>query len=253
MSIGQVQSVLRGNVLVAEDNPSNQVLIELILKRFNLVSVLAEDGLKALEKFKAEKFDIILMDIMMPNMNGYEATAAIREIDKDIPIVAVTANAMKGDREKCLAAGCTDYISKPVTRDKLQEVLSKYLITEESEDILQGECVVSTQAEQGPIVSELADDPDLYVVADMFVERLCEVLDKLQFAIDSNDLQAMRELLHELKGSGGSAGYPIITEKSRFVESLILEDKIEELADAIPNFINLCKRVEPPSKMAEKN
>ena len=253
MSIGQVKLVLRGNVLVAEDNPSNQMLIELILKRFNLVSVLAEDGLKALEKFKAEKFDIILMDIMMPNMNGYEATAAIREIDKDIPIVAVTANAMKGDREKCLATGCTDYVTKPVTRDKLQEVLSKYLITEESENILQGECVVSAQAEQGPIVSELADDSDLYIVADMFVERLCEILDKLQFAIDSDDLQSMRELLHELKGSGGSAGYPIITEQARFVESLILDDKIEELADAIPNFINLCKRVESPSKMVEKS
>lgn len=253
MSTGQVQLVFKGNVLVAEDNPSNQMLIELILKRLNLTTVLAEDGLKALEKFKAEKFDIVLMDIMMPNMNGYEATAAIREMDKDIPIVAVTANAMKGDREKCLAAGCNDYLSKPVTRDKLQEMLAKYLVAEECQNASEGQGAVSSQGGQGPIVSELANDPDLYVVADMFVERLFEILEKFQFAIDSNDLQAMRELLHELKGSGGSAGYSIITERSQALESLILDDKIEELADSIPDFIKLCKRVESPSKMAEKN
>ncbi|MBN1817073.1 MAG: CBS domain-containing protein [Sedimentisphaerales bacterium] len=114
-------------VLVAEDNPANQMLIDLLLRRAGLDAVLVGDGQEAVEKAASEDFDLILMDIQMPRMNGYEATRELRRNGFEKPIVAVTAHAMVGDAEKCLEAGCNNYISKPIKRDVFYSVLAKYL------------------------------------------------------------------------------------------------------------------------------
>jgi signal transduction histidine kinase/ActR/RegA family two-component response regulator len=126
-------STYHGKVLVAEDNRSNQALIKLLLKKLGLEPVLVEDGQAAVEKAQSEEFDLILMDIQMPIMTGYEATKLIRKNGYMTPIVALTANAMKEDQAKCLQAGCDDYLSKPINRDKLHEVLGKYLISDTHE------------------------------------------------------------------------------------------------------------------------
>ena len=117
-----------GRILVVEDNPTNQLLVETLLAKLGLQFVLACDGVEAVEKAAAEFFDLILMDIQMPNMNGYQAAEALRKKGIETPIVALTAHAMEGDRQKCLDAGCDDYLSKPVNRNKLMGMLDKYLI-----------------------------------------------------------------------------------------------------------------------------
>ncbi|MBN1125981.1 MAG: CBS domain-containing protein [Sedimentisphaerales bacterium] len=114
-------------VLVAEDNPANQMLIDLLLRRAGLESILVGDGQEAVEKAASEDFDLILMDIQMPRMNGYEATRELRRNGFEKPIIAVTAHAMVGDAEKCLEAGCNNYISKPVKRDVFYTILAKYV------------------------------------------------------------------------------------------------------------------------------
>jgi CheY-like chemotaxis protein len=114
-------------VLVAEDTLTNQVLIELLLKRLGLEVTIAADGKQAVDKALSGDFDLILMDIQMPNMNGHEATRALREKGLATPIVALTAHAMKGDDEKCIESGCDDYLSKPIDRPKLLAVISKHL------------------------------------------------------------------------------------------------------------------------------
>jgi len=124
------QHEFSGCVLVAEDVKTNQVLIKTLLKRMGLEVTIAKDGNEAVEKALANKFDLILMDIMMPYMNGYEATKALRKQDITTPIIALTANAMKGDEQKCINAGCDDYLSKPVDRTELLEKLQKYLQAE---------------------------------------------------------------------------------------------------------------------------
>ena len=110
---------------MAEDNHVNQVLaVRLLEKRGHHVQV-AGDGREALEKLKAADFDLVLMDVQMPVMGGFEATAAVRELEKGtgkhIPIVALTARSMKGDRERCLAAGMDGYIGKPIHSEELFE------------------------------------------------------------------------------------------------------------------------------------
>ena len=136
-----VRQQFKGDILVAEDNEINQDLILLTLEAFGLSVTLADDGLKAVKLATNCRFDLILMDMQMPNMNGYEATQRLREQGSNIPVVALTANAMKGDQEKCLAAGCNDYLSKPIDEADLCDTLRKYLLRS---DTLSGDDAVET-------------------------------------------------------------------------------------------------------------
>ena len=116
-----------GRVLVAEDNISNQKLSKALLDRMGFEVVICENGEEALEKACSESFDIILMDMQMPVMNGYQATSVLRQKNVTTPIIAVTAHAMKGDVAKCIKAGCDNYLAKPICFDSLHDMLGKYL------------------------------------------------------------------------------------------------------------------------------
>jgi len=118
---------IEARILVAEDNPSNQMLVELMLKKAGCEPVLVSNGLEAIEKIKSEDFDMVLMDMHMPELDGYEATRRLRREGFTLPIVALTANAMKGDEQKCREAGCDDYIAKPVKLKQLYEVITRHL------------------------------------------------------------------------------------------------------------------------------
>ena len=118
------------SVLVVEDNPVNQKVVCHMLRKMGFTVELADDGRAGVEMLGEGAFDAVLMDCQMPVMDGYEATRAIRGLDDEvsrIPIIALTANAMDGDREKCLAAGMDDYLSKPAKADQLREVLNKWI------------------------------------------------------------------------------------------------------------------------------
>ncbi|GAI80923.1 unnamed protein product, partial [marine sediment metagenome] len=116
-----------GKVLVVEDDSVNQKTILAMLKKVGLETDVANDGEQAVQKATDGHFDLVLMDMHMPNMNGYEATKALRKKGFTIPIVALTASVMKSDADRCLAAGCDHYLPKPIDREKLFETLGKYL------------------------------------------------------------------------------------------------------------------------------
>ncbi len=116
------------SVLIVEDNPMNQKLATAVLGRMGYRSEVAENGIKALEKLKAKKYDLILMDIQMPEMDGYETTRQIRTVLKlEVPIVAMTAHALVGEREHCLQVGMNDFVSKPFQMNDLYKVVRKML------------------------------------------------------------------------------------------------------------------------------
>jgi two-component system sensor histidine kinase/response regulator len=114
---------LRSRVLLAEDNTVNQTLAVRLLEKRGYSVIVASDGRAAVEAFEKDQFDVVLMDIQMPGMDGFEATAAIREKEKltggHIPIIAMTAHALKGDQERCLSAGMDSYLSKPIRTSEL--------------------------------------------------------------------------------------------------------------------------------------
>lgn len=114
-------------ILVAEDNPINQKLIQLVLENFGCETEIVSNGLEAFEKIQNNVYDVVLMDVQMPVMDGFEATKKIREtIKEDVKIIALTANAMKEDEAKCLSAGMDDYVAKPIDSGKLKEKLLKW-------------------------------------------------------------------------------------------------------------------------------
>ena len=118
---------MSGKILVAEDNPSNQKLISILLQKMGIDVTIVEDGQAAVDRAMGESYDLILMDMQMPNLNGYDATRQLRSCDCKTPIIAVTANAMMGDEEQCRAAGCDGYLSKPIDRSKLNAIISRYI------------------------------------------------------------------------------------------------------------------------------
>jgi len=122
-------SILR--VLLAEDNPVNQLLATRLLEKRGHRVVVAANGREALAALEKESYDLVLMDVQMPEMDGFEATAAIREKEKGSgihqPVIALTAHAMKGDRERCLAGGMDGYLSKPIRLQELDELLEAYV------------------------------------------------------------------------------------------------------------------------------
>ncbi len=120
-------------ILVAEDNEVNQIVVEQILLDAGHSYAIVENGRLALEQFKAERPDLVLMDVSMPEMNGLEATTAIREVEAAAgegmrtPIIGLTAHALQGDKEMCLEAGMDDYMPKPISPDALQTKIAEWL------------------------------------------------------------------------------------------------------------------------------
>ncbi len=146
-------------VLLVEDNEMNRILAKTILNNFNATTTEAENGVKAIELLKEKPFDIILMDIQMPIMGGFEATHFIRsELKLDIPIIALTANALKGEKEKCVEGGMNAYLSKPFREDELIKLMAKLLNLENIED-------------ETPDINELVDTSQ----KDKYIENTGEI------------------------------------------------------------------------------
>ena len=146
-------------MLLAEDNPVNQRVAARLLEKRGHVVVLAENGVRAIEEFQKQRFDLILMDVQMPVMDGVDATAAIRQNEKitggHIPIVAMTAHAMEGDRQRFLESGMDGYISKPVHSRELFETIESLLVPNSS---LAAEAPHTERVGSGEVVSPLGRD-----------------------------------------------------------------------------------------------
>ena len=118
---------LSGRVLVAEDAVSNQLLIKILLNKLGLHVTTVENGQRAVEEASQQSFDMIFMDIQMPGIDGYEATRLIRQKGITTPIIAVTANTSRGERDNCLQAGCDDYVPKPICNEVLIQAIRKHM------------------------------------------------------------------------------------------------------------------------------
>ena len=200
-------------VLVAEDNPVNQRVIVRLLEKYGHAVTVTGDGRQALQALDREAFDVVLMDVQMPEMDGFEATKAIRDREaggpRRTPIIAMTAHAMKGDRERCLAAGMDDYVSKPVQRSELQRVLdwaaglATVSVTTHTPAPRDSSPVLDRQA----AIERLGGDEELFgEVAAIFRTDSQTLLNEIRRAVKSGDAATVHRAAHGLKGAAGYVG-----------------------------------------------
>ncbi|HVC96555.1 MAG TPA: ATP-binding protein [Pirellulales bacterium] len=231
-----VATILSGRrVLLAEDGADNQYLISLHVRSAGASVELAENGRLAVEMALAAvadgwPFDLILMDMQMPELDGYRATAQLRRAGYGGPIVALTANAMSGDREKCLAHGCDGYMTKPIKKADLLRVAADHIDSQalpSAPNRAPAPVTIDTAASDAPLISSYADDPVMADAVRRFVDRLDGVLDELRLAAAANDLARLASLAHQLKGAAGGYGFDPIT-----AAAAVLERAAKEPADA---------------------
>lgn len=196
------------SILLAEDSSDNRMLFGAYLKSFNCTLDEAENGAIAVSKYLKHSYDIILMDVQMPEMDGYSATRAIREHEKDnnlsnIPIIALTAHAQKSDTEASLKAGCTRHVVKPVTKKVLVENISALTDAGASETVTTAKVYI---------------DSDIESLIPTFLDNRTTDIENLKNAIAHEDVAAIKKLGHILKGTGGGYGFDFITDIGRDIE-----------------------------------
>lgn len=242
---GQQPNKLSGRVLVAEDIISNQMLAKILLEKMGMEVTVVNDGAEAVDILASETFDIILMDIQMPKMNGYVATRLLRQKGINTPIIALTANAMKGDEQKCLDAGCDGYLSKPLRKDIFREMLLKYLAISKNDnaDAVQKEKTDVSLDDSAAITSNLSGDASLQPVIDVFIEELPELVTQITDACQELDFELLKGLTHQLKGASGSAGFMVLSKYVSNVEVTLANKEVKEMKNAIDKLGKLCRKV----------
>jgi two-component system, sensor histidine kinase and response regulator len=232
---------LRGfRILVVEDNPTNQEITVAILESAGIMSDTAVNGCEAVEKVISNKYDAILMDVQMPEMNGFQATQKIRRDLSltDLPIIAMTAHAMRGDEEKCMAAGMDGYVAKPVDQSRLFQLLWRLL--KNRRPVLEPKPLPSeteTEAEGSVLnIQELPDKvpgidirkaidslklhPEVYRnILSGFRKNSLDIVQSIRKAIEENDTDRIVALAHMLKGSGGNIGARDLEDAAKELEA----------------------------------
>jgi PAS domain S-box-containing protein len=190
-------------ILVAEDTPFNQTFILRLLEKNGFHTILVENGQQAVARFNTDPVDVVLMDVQMPEMDGFEATREIRKIETQkgghIPIIAMTAYATGGDRERCLAAGMDDYVSKPISAGKLFKAIEALMPLEESvqpADEKKG-CALNKDV----LIKSFKDDHNLFKeLVEIFVNDYPQMLTSLRESLKTTDAKTFSRTAHSLKG-----------------------------------------------------
>jgi PAS domain S-box-containing protein len=215
-------------VLLAEDNAVNRTLARKLLEKFGHTVVIAENGRQVLEALRRESVDLVLMDVQMPAMDGLEATAAIREKEKStgahLPIIALTAHAMKGDRERCLAAGADDYLTKPIHTPDLLAVLDRIrgIKTTPHPPAAPPPAAVSANSfDLAAALQRVEGDRELLEeLARLFAEECPKFLAGIRRAFDASDAHELARLAHTVKGSASNLGASAVTQSAIELEKL---------------------------------
>ncbi len=223
-------------VLLAEDNPTNQKLAVHFLQRLGLTPDIATNGLEVLSAFERQHYDLVLMDCHMPEMDGYEATRRLRQdrrLSGDVRIVALTAAAMTGDRDRCLAAGMDDYLTKPLRLEDLRLTLVRHLVTNRptsssglaaaTHGVAGKEANTAAHLDHSALAEIIGDDAIhgrklLVELLDLFLRGSPEQLARMAAQCRDKQFEALRETAHSLKGSSATLGAGRLAQLCRRLE-----------------------------------
>jgi PAS domain S-box-containing protein len=250
---------LDGRVLLVEDGADNQRLLRMQLGDAGASVTSALDGRSAVDLAAKRPFDLILMDMQMPVMDGYAATTELRRRGLTTPIIALTAFAMAEDRDKCLAAGCSGYLSKPVDEEKLlravQECLGKHRPLAFS-DVAEAGVVGSTpppsdadasiyKTDFSRIESSHSANPRIMAIIPEFVAGLPGTVRKMTDVLECDDLRELQKLAHQLLGTCGGYGFAAASEPARALEQSIKGgEPLESITPKVKSLIGIIRRID---------
>jgi two-component system, sensor histidine kinase and response regulator len=231
-------------VLVAEDNPVNQKVAVRVLTRAGHAAQTAATGLQAIEALRSGAFDVVLMDVQMPEMDGLEATRRLRQEPcfANLPIIALTAHALDGDRERCLEAGMDDYLPKPFTAEQLLSALEKWTRghAEAAPEEVGEPAEVTAAGDAAPldmaVLTEAVGDDEAFALSllgDM-VESGQALVEQAAAASEAGDLEGLSRAAHSLKGSAGAVGAEGLREAAASLEQLARAADVAAAGEALP-------------------
>jgi CheY-like chemotaxis protein len=216
-------------VLLAEDNPVNRLVAVRRLETWGHSVVAVETGRAAVERSARERFDLVLMDVQMPEMDGLAATRAIRERERErggaaLPIVAMTAHALAGDRERILESGMDDYVAKPLTADVFFDVVERV-----SRSLDSGEPEPAPAADETVLLEAVEHDRELLAeLGSLFLEEHGALLGAIRRAAAAGDQERLRESLHTLAGSASNFGWGRADDALARLRELVLAGALEQ-------------------------
>ncbi|HBN75016.1 MAG TPA: hypothetical protein DD473_04205 [Planctomycetaceae bacterium] len=245
--VPEINKKVEGRVLIVDDNEINQIVTQEIVEQYGWRCRVASNGQEAIDLLKRRAFDLVLMDCQMPVMDGFTATGEIRkmqavgELPEYLPVIALTANAVKGDRDRCLAAGMDEYVSKPINpQNLLQKMLSltQGKMNQDSNGQVQKDSAIELQVEThlADVESELDNDaidwPTLiercggndeiaFKVLKKFHDRLPDDIRELENAIENHDWESSGRIVHTLKGAAGNVSAVEVSEAALKLETIV--------------------------------
>ena len=231
-ALKEVKSVTNKLILLAEDNIINQKVAVRQLQKLGYRADAVANGREALEALTRIPYDLVLMDCQMPEMDGYEATAEIRRRegqDKHTTIVAMTANALRGDREKCIAAGMDDYISKPVKLADLMELLRR-ISTDDQKTEISAAKDASPAVDMARLHEAMGDD--LFDILDIYLAQMSESLESLTEAIDAGNVDQVNLIAHNCAGTSANCGIVAVMQPLLTLEEMSRDGSLDG-ADAL--------------------
>jgi PAS domain S-box-containing protein len=243
-SLTAVKELLGLKILVVEDSIDNQNMIKVLLCTAGAKVEIAENGRIAVEKAESDSYDIILMDMNMPEMDGYEATRMLRSRGYDRPILALTANAMAEDKQCCLDAGCNDHLGKPIDRSQMIRSIAKHAGRTASEPAQAPQpAVENIQSGEDEIISLYARDPEIMPILAGYIERLDPQVNDMRAALSEGRFPDLQRFAHCMKGSGGNYGYPMLTEAAKILEDAAKAQDAQSASQELEKITVLCKAV----------
>ncbi|NLY75420.1 MAG: transporter substrate-binding domain-containing protein [Firmicutes bacterium] len=228
-------------VLLVEDNKTNQLIAESLLEQVGIKSIIANDGKEAVERFREHRdsIDLILMDLHMPVMNGYEAAEKIRELSTGVPIVAMTADVIMGVRDKCAQSGIYHYISKPFNPDHFIQTVKDIIIANEF-NADTDKAVLNRQLG----LRNMGDNLDLYHrVLEEYRNENQDTLDRLEAAIREKRYADAAQIVHKVKSSSGSISAKSLHEMAISLQKALKEEKEDEIAPLHEGFSKLLRKL----------
>jgi CheY-like chemotaxis protein/HPt (histidine-containing phosphotransfer) domain-containing protein len=220
-------------ILIAEDNATNQVLAQKTLERYGFRADTVASGGEAIEVLETTPYDLVLMDVEMPGMDGFEATRRIRDPGSSIPnhsvpIIALTAHAMKGDREKCVAAGMDEYVSKPIDPQELVAAIERQL---DGKDPAERKAAPGDVFDRSALLGRVEGDEELMkLVVGTFLKDAPNQIRALNTACESKDADRIRRQAHSLKSASGSAGAVVLQEVAHQIERAGANGELDKAA-----------------------